>query len=80
MKLPENEECVVSVLLTEQFYLSLSSCIISNVTCHVLDSNLSRILCQWIILIFSGQVVASMEYSMLTLCITDIIRESAYRK
>ena len=67
-------------VLTEQFYLSVSSCIISNLTCHVLDNNLSRKLCQWIILIFFGQVVASMEYSMLTLCITDIILESAYRK
>ena len=67
-------------VLTEQFYLSVSSCIRSNLTCHVLDSNLSRKLCQWIILTLSGQVVESMEYSMLTLCITDIIRESAYRK
>lgn len=67
-------------VLTEQLYLSVTSCIISNLTCHVLDNNLSRKLCQWIILIFSGQVVASMEGSMLPLYITDIIRQSAYRK
>jgi len=67
-------------VLTEQFYLPVLSCIISNFTCHVLDNNLSGKLCQWIILILSGKVVASMEYCMLTLYITDIIRESAYRK
>ena len=67
-------------VLTEQFYLTVLSCIVSNLTCHVLDNNLSEKLCQWIILILSGKVVASMEYCMLTLYITDIIRESAYRK
>jgi hypothetical protein len=79
MKLPDSEECVVSVYINRTI-LFVTSCIISNFICHVLDNNLSRKLCQWIILIFSGQVVVSVEDSMLPLYITDIIRESAYRK
>jgi len=67
-------------VLSERLYLSVTSRIISNLICHVLDNNLvTKTLPVDRLNIFRA-VCCKYGGLQLPLYITDIIRESAYRK